>query len=179
MKIGKFTLLAAATVALFGFGHPAHAQDQTIADVAMSDNQFSTLVKAVKAAGLAETLKSEGPFTLFAPTNAAFAKIPKAKLNALLKDKAKLKMVLLYHVVPGKIMASDVMAMKNPSMPKTAAGPMLRVKTTAPIMVNNARVIKADIETSNGVIHVIDTVLMPMPGKMMMGKHKMMSKPKM
>ncbi len=135
----------------------------TVVDVAMSDPQFSTLVAAIKAAGLVDTLNGAGPFTVLAPTNEAFAKLPAGALDDLLKpeNKDKLVSILTYHVIPGKIKAADVMGMSNPSMPTTVNGKQLNVKTTAPVMVNNARVIKTDIDASNGVIHVIDTVLMP------------------
>ena len=135
----------------------------TVVDVAMSDPQFSTLVAAIKAAGLVDTLKGAGPFTVLAPTNAAFDKLPAGALEDLLKpeNKEKLVAILTYHVVPGKLKAADVMGMSNPSMPTTVNGKQLTVKTTAPVMVNNANVIKTDIEASNGIIHVIDTVLMP------------------
>lgn len=135
----------------------------TVVDVAMSDPQFSVLVTAIKAAGLVDTLKGAGPFTVLAPTNAAFAKLPAGALDDLLKseNKEKLVAILTYHVVPGKLKAADVMGMSNPSMPTTVNGKQLTVKTTAPVMVNNANVIKTDIEATNGVIHVIDTVLMP------------------
>lgn len=135
----------------------------TVLDVAMSDPQFSTFVAAIKAAGLVDTLKSSGPFTIFAPTNEAFAKLPAGALEDLLKPENKQKLVgiLTYHVVPGKIKAADVMGMSNPSMPTTVNGKQLNVKTTAPVMVDGANVIRTDIDASNGVIHVIDTVLMP------------------
>jgi len=134
-----------------------------ITDVAMSNNDLSTLVAAIKAAGLVETLKGPGPFTVFAPTNAAFAKLPAGTVDELLKpeNKEKLVAILTYHVIPGKVKAADVMSMSNPSMPKSVQGATLNVKTTAPVMVNDARVIATDIEASNGVIHLIDTVLMP------------------
>lgn len=169
-SLKKSVTLLAATVAAVGLAARAQAAD--IVDTALSDPQFSTLVKAVKAAGLVTTLKGAGPFTVFAPTNAAFAKIPKAQLNALLANKAALKQVLLYHVVAGKkLMASDVTGMSAPANVATAAGATIRVTPSA--MVNNAKIIKTDIEADNGVIHVINTVLMP---KMSGGK---MSKPKM
>lgn len=135
----------------------------TVLDVAMSDPQFSTFVAAIKAAGLVDTLKGSGPFTIFAPTNEAFAKLPGGALEDLLKPENKQKLVgiLTYHVVPGKIKAADVMGMSNPSMPTTVNGKQLNVKTTAPVMVDGANVIRTDIDASNGVIHVIDTVLMP------------------
>ncbi|MBC7807062.1 MAG: fasciclin domain-containing protein [Akkermansiaceae bacterium] len=146
-----------------GVGGSASAATGTIVDVAMSDPQFSTLVAAIKAAGLVDTLKGPGPFTVFAPTNEAFAKLPAGALEDLLKpeNKEKLVGILTYHVVPGKIKAADVMGMSNPSMPTTVNGKQLNVKTTAPVMINSSNVIKTDIEASNGVIHVIDAVLMP------------------
>ena len=112
---------------------------------------------AAQAADIVDTLKGAGPFTVFAPTDAAFAKIPKSNLDALLKDKARLTAVLTYHVVAGKVMASDVHAGEV----KTLQGANLTITTGSGVMVNNAKVTKTDIEASNGVIHVIDTVLMP------------------
>ncbi len=134
-----------------------------IVDVAMSDPQFSTLVAAIRAADLVDTLKGAGPFTVFAPTNEAFAKLPAGALEDLLKPENKQKLVgiLTYHVIQGKFKAADVMGMSNPSMPTTVNGKQLNIKTTAPVMVNSSNVIKTDIEATNGVIHVIDTVLMP------------------
>ena len=128
-----------------------------IVDVAAGNKNFSTLVTAVKAAGLVETLKGKGPFTVFAPTNEAFAKIPKADLDALLKDKTKLTAVLTYHVVPAKVMAKDVKA----GDVVTVNGKAIKISTDKGVMVNNAKVIKTDVAASNGVIHAIDTVLMP------------------
>lgn len=129
-----------------------------IVDTAVSAGQFNTLASALKAAGLIDTLKAPGPFTVFAPTDAAFAKIPQAELDALLKDKAKLTSVLTYHVVPGKVMASDV----KPGAVKTAQGSAVTVRTQGgKVMVDNATVIKTDIGADNGVIHAIDTVIMP------------------
>ena len=129
-----------------------------IVDTAVSAGQFNTLATALKAAGLVETLKGPGPFTVFAPTDAAFAKIPQADLEALLKDKAKLTSVLTYHVVPGKVMASDV----KPGAVKTAQGTAFTVRTQGgKVMVDNATVIKTDISADNGVIHVIDSVILP------------------
>lgn len=128
-----------------------------IVDTAASAGQFNTLVTAVKAAGLVDTLKGPGPFTVFAPTDEAFAKVPKAQLDALLKDKAALTKVLTYHVVPGKVMAADVKAGKV----KTVEGSELTVGTTGGVKVDKANVVKTDIAASNGVIHVIDAVIMP------------------
>jgi uncharacterized surface protein with fasciclin (FAS1) repeats len=128
-----------------------------IVDTAVGAGNFKTLVTAVQAAGLVETLKGKGPFTVFAPTDEAFAKIPKADLDALLKDKAKLSAVLTYHVVPAKVMAKDVKAGEV----KTVNGKMIKLTTDKGVMVNNAKVIKTDVAASNGVIHAIDTVLLP------------------
>lgn len=134
---------------------PAWAAD--IVDTAVQAGNFTTLVTALKAAGLVDTLKGPGPFTVFAPTDEAFAKVPKAKLDALLKDKAKLTSVLTYHVVPGKVMAADVKAGKV----KTVEGSELTISTSNGVMVDKAKVTKTDIVADNGVIHVIDSVLMP------------------
>ncbi len=134
---------------------PALAAD--IVDTAVAAGSFKTLAVALKEAGLIDTLKGPGPFTVFAPTDEAFAKVPKAQLDALLKDKAKLTAVLTYHVVPGKVMAADVKAGKV----KTVQGSELTVKTSGGVMVDNANVVKTDIAADNGVIHVIDTVIMP------------------
>ena len=133
------------------------AGEKDIVDTAVAAGSFTTLVTAVKAAGLVETLKGKGPFTVFAPTDAAFAKIPKADLDALLKDKAKLTAVLTYHVVPAAVMAKDVKAGDAP----TVNGKPIKISTDNGVMVNNAKVTATDIKASNGVIHVIDTVLIP------------------
>ena len=133
----------------------AFAQD--IVDTAVKAGNFKTLVTAVQAAGLVDTLKGPGPFTVFAPTDEAFAKVPKAQLDALLADKAKLTKVLTYHVVPGAMMAKDV----KPGMVKTVEGGSLTLATTGGVTVNGAKVVAADVKASNGVIHAVDTVLMP------------------
>jgi uncharacterized surface protein with fasciclin (FAS1) repeats len=146
-------LLATAALALTAtFSHAAD-----IVDTAVAAGSFKTLAAALQAAGLVDTLKGPGPFTVFAPTDDAFAKIPKADLDALLKDKAKLTAVLTYHVVPGKVMAKDVKA----GMVKTVQGGSFKVATTGGVMVDNAKVVKTDIVADNGVIHVIDTVIIP------------------
>ena len=133
------------------------AQAKDIVDTAVAAGNFKTLAAALTAAGLVDTLKGKGPFTVFAPTDAAFAKIPKADLDALLADKAKLTSVLTYHVVAGKVMASDVKAGKV----KTVQGSDLSVATAAGVMVDNAKITATDIVADNGVIHVIDSVLLP------------------
>lgn len=147
-------LLISAALGVAALG----AQAKDIVDTAVAAGQFKTLATALQAAGLVDTLKGPGPFTVFAPTDAAFAKIPKAQLDALLADKAKLTAVLTYHVVPGKVMAKDVKAGKV----KTVQGKELTVATTGGVMVDNAKVVQTDIAADNGVIHVIDTVVMPM-----------------
>jgi len=133
------------------------AKAADIVDTAVAAGSFKTLVTAVQAAGLVQTLKGPGPFTVFAPTDAAFAKIPKDKLDALLKDKAALTAVLTYHVVPGRVMAADVKA----GQVKTVQGSSITVTTQGGVKVDNANVVQTDIAASNGVIHVIDTVIMP------------------
>jgi uncharacterized surface protein with fasciclin (FAS1) repeats len=129
-----------------------------IVDTAVSAGQFKTLVKALQEAGLVDTLKGKGPFTVFAPTDEAFAKLPAGTLDGLLKDKQKLSAVLTYHVVPGQVMAAQV----KPGAVKTVQGQSLTVSTQGgAVMVDNAKVVKTDIAASNGVIHVIDTVVVP------------------
>ena len=150
-------LVAVAPMAFAGFA--AKAAD--IVDVAASKDQFSTLVAAVKAAGLVDTLKSEGPFTVFAPTNEAFAALPAGTVENLLKpeNKEQLIAVLTYHVVPGKVMSGDIAG--KTAMVKTVEGSKLSVNATNGVKVDNASVTAADIVTSNGVIHVIDQVVLP------------------
>lgn len=129
-----------------------------IVDTAVAAGSFNTLVTAVTKAGLVETLKGPGPFTVFAPTDEAFAKVPKADLDALLADPAKLAKVLTYHVVAGKVMAADV----KPGEVMTVEGSTLEVSVAdGGVMVDGAKVVKTDIATSNGVIHVIDSVILP------------------
>ena len=144
-------------------GAGLHASAADIVDTAVAAGNFTTLVAAVKAAGLVDTLKSAGPFTVFAPTDEAFAKLPAGTVEALLKDPAKLKDILLYHVVSGKVMAESVVKMKSA---KTVQGGMVKIQVMAgKVMLDNAQVIKTDIATDNGVIHVIDTVILPKSGK--------------
>ena len=147
--------LAAFTLTL---AFAASAQAADIVDTAAAAGNFKTLAAALDKAGLVQTLKGPGPFTVFAPTDAAFAKVPKAQLDALLADKSKLAAVLTYHVVPGKVMAKDVKAGKI----KTVQGSELMVGTADGVTIDNAKVLKADIAADNGVIHVIDTVVLPM-----------------
>ena len=138
---------------------PTLARAADIVDTAVAAGSFNTLVTAVKAAGLVRTLKGKGPYTVFAPNDAAFAKLPPGTVESLLKNKAKLATILKYHVVPGRVKAADV-AGKSLQV-KTAAGLPVNVDGTFGVRVNDAHVIQPDIEASNGVIHVIDTVLLP------------------
>ena len=132
---------------------------KNIVDTAIAAGNFKTLVTALQTAGLADTLKGEGPFTVFAPTDAAFAKMPKDQLNALMANKTQLTAILTNHVVPGEIMSSDL---KNGMMVKTVQGENLIISlANGGVMVNDAKVVQADIVCTNGVIHVIDTVLIP------------------
>ena len=133
-------------------------QKSDIVDVAASAGSFNTLVTAVKAAGLVETLKGDGPFTVFAPTDEAFAKIPKDQLEALLADKEQLTAVLTYHVVPGRVTAADVVKLDSA---KTVQGQSVTIASEGGVTVDGANVVQTDIEASNGVIHVIDTVILP------------------
>jgi uncharacterized surface protein with fasciclin (FAS1) repeats len=155
MKTKRLTQALAA--AAFAIGTSlAHAAD--IVDTAVAAGQFDTLVKAVKAAGLADTLKGKGPFTVFAPTDAAFAKLPAGTVDSLLADKEKLAKVLTYHVVPGKVLSTDI----TTGAVATVQGQSLKVVAQpGSVKVNDARVVKADVLASNGVIHVIDTVVLP------------------
>jgi uncharacterized surface protein with fasciclin (FAS1) repeats len=155
-----FTLAAIALSMVPFVNTTAKAADETVVAIAAGNPDFSTLVAAIKAADLAETLSGAGPFTVFAPTNAAFDKLPKGTVEDLLKpeNKAKLAAILTYHVVAGKVLAADV----KTGMVKTVQGTDLDVKvTSAGVTVNDAKVIKTDIVGSNGVIHVIDTVVLP------------------
>jgi len=149
-----FALVSSAAVSLRA--NDPGAKD--IVDTAVAAGSFKTLAKALEVAGLVETLKGAGPFTVFAPTDEAFAKLPAGTLDALLKDKAKLTAVLTYHVVPGKVMAADVVKLKEA---KTVQGQSIKIDTASGVKIDGANVIKADIVTSNGVIHVIDSVILP------------------
>ena len=156
MKLILKSMIVSTTLLVSTLSFSARSGD--IVETAAAVGSFSTLITAIKAAGLTETLKGKGPFTVFAPTDAAFAKIPKATLDALLADKAKLSAVLAYHVVPGKVMAADV---KSGDV-KTVQGSSIQANAEGgAVKVDAASVIKADVEASNGVIHAIDTVIMP------------------
>ena len=159
----KYALVAliAATASFSATDVKAETAGKTIVEIAAGAEDFSTLVAAVKAAGLVDVLSSKGPFTVFAPTNEAFAKLPEGTVESLLKpeNKDKLIAVLKYHVVPGKVMAKDVVKVDSA---KTAQGSSVTVTVEGKtVKVDNATVVKTDIEASNGVIHVIDAVIIP------------------
>jgi uncharacterized surface protein with fasciclin (FAS1) repeats len=166
IRTWKHNLLAAAVVAAISFGvalnlsaTPANKKD--IVDTAVAAGSFKTLTAAMQAAGLTDTLKGQGPFTVFAPTDDAFAKLPAGTVDSLLKpeNKQKLVAILTYHVVPGRVTAAQVSKMTEA---KTVNGKDLTIRTDqGKVLINDATVTKADIECSNGVIHVIDTVLIP------------------
>ncbi|NJL79497.1 MAG: fasciclin domain-containing protein [Richelia sp. RM2_1_2] len=129
-----------------------------IVDTAVNAGSFNTLVAAVKAAGLVDTLKGNGPFTVFAPTDDAFAKLPEGTVDGLLKDIPQLKKILTYHVVSGKVMAADVVKLDSAT---TVEGSDVTIDASNGVKINDATVSQADVETDNGVIHIIDTVLLP------------------
>jgi len=149
-------LLASAFI---GYSAMSQRAEKDIVDTAVGAGQFKTLVKLVQEADLVDALRGEGPFTVFAPTDEAFAKLPKSQVDALLKDKEALRRVLLYHVVQGKVMASDVTKMRSA---KTLQGQNINIRVRNNVVrINDAKVVKADIVCSNGVIHVIDKVILP------------------
>ena len=158
----QFIRVSLATLALVSvLAFPGRASDKDIVDTAVAAGSFKTLAAALKAAGLVETLKGEGPFTVFAPTDEAFAKLPAGTVENLLKpeNRDKLRAVLTYHVVAGKVTAAQVTKLKTA---KTVQGSEVKITTSGgKVMVDNANVVKTDIAASNGVIHVIDTVIMP------------------
>ncbi|CDT82515.1 putative Secreted and surface protein containing fasciclin-like repeats [Vibrio coralliirubri] len=161
-KLIKTMSVLVATLLFTAFAHADHhGMKKDIVDVAAENGSFNTLVAAVKAAGLVETLKGDGPFTVFAPTDEAFAALPEGTVDMLLKpeNKDKLIAVLTYHVVPGKIMASEVMKLDSAV---TVQGEAVMVGIDhGNVMINKAQVVMADVEAINGVIHVIDAVLLP------------------
>jgi uncharacterized surface protein with fasciclin (FAS1) repeats len=160
-KMLKSVAMATAVTVTLLAGGVAQAADRNIVETAVAAGSFTTLAKALQAAGLVDTLTGKGPFTVFAPTDEAFAKLPEGTLEELLKpeNKAKLVAILTYHVVPGKVMASDVVSLTSA---KTVNGQELSITVKdGGVMIDNAHVVKTDIATSNGVIHVIDTVLLP------------------
>lgn len=155
-KLAAVALVAG--LAAISFAGDDKAKGKTVVDTAIAAGNFKTLVTALQAADLVDTLNGKGPFTVFAPTDEAFAKLSPGALDGLLKDKQKLQAVLTYHVVSGKVMAADVVKLKDA---KTVNGQTVMIDTKDGVKVNDAKVVKTDIDASNGVIHVIDTVLMP------------------
>ena len=157
----KSIAASAVAIALSVSAVAAGGKKADIVQTAVEAGSFNTLVTAVKAAGLVETLQGPGPFTVFAPTDEAFAKLPAGTVENLLKpeNKSKLVAILTYHVVPGKVMSKDIAGMKT--MAKSVEGSEIDVDATNGVKVDDAKVVKADIETSNGVIHVIDSVIVP------------------
>jgi len=151
---GAAIALALATPAALSNG----TDDKTIVDIAAEDGRFTTLVAAVSAAGLADTLSGDGPFTVFAPTDDAFAALPEGTVEGLLNDIPTLTSILTYHVVPGAVMSGDL---SDGMMPETVNGQTVTIGVDGGVTVNDATVIIADIEASNGVIHVIDSVILP------------------
>lgn len=163
MKVGLSLLAATALVAAPAGAQMARSYDKPatmdIVETAVAAGQFTTLAAALEAAGLVDALKGDGPFTVFAPTDAAFAKLPAGTVEALLKDKAKLTAILTYHVVSGKVTADQVVTLSGA---KTLNGKSVKIMVhDGKVMVDNATVVKADVMASNGVIHVIDTVILP------------------
>jgi uncharacterized surface protein with fasciclin (FAS1) repeats len=161
MNLMKSVATGAVVVALSLSSAIADSKKADVVQTAVDAGSFKTLVSAVKAAGLVETLQGSGPFTVFAPTDEAFAKLPAGTVENLLKpeNKSKLVAVLTYHVVPGKVMSNDIAGKKTTV--KSVEGSEIKVDATSGVKVDNAKVVKPDIEASNGVIHVIDTVIMP------------------
>ena len=158
-RFARFTAGLAVAAAFVASPASAQMMENDIVDVAVEAGSFSTLAAALEAAGLVDVLKGEGPFTVFAPTDEAFAKLPEGTVEALLADKEKLTAILTYHVVPGKVMASDVV---NLSEATTVNGAPVKIMVHGgSVMINDATVTATDISASNGVIHVIDTVILP------------------
>jgi len=163
LRIKSFAaLLIVAATAVVAVSSPASAgspQAATIVETAVADGRFETLAMLLERAGLVSTLQKRGPYTVFAPTDAAFAKVPKSTLNALLRDRAKLRAVLLYHVVAGKVTAAKVVKLTSA---KTANGSRVRIRVSGGnVFVNGAKVMQPDVMASNGVIHVVNRVLIP------------------
>lgn len=162
MKLFPISILAALVIAVAGSVSPAGARpaaEKNIVQTAQAAGQFKTLTALVKKAGLAGTLAKPGPYTVFAPTDAAFRKVPKRTLTALANDRRKLRAVLLYHVVSGEVTSSDVVMLRSA---RTLNGKTVRVRATGgSVFINNAKVTTPDVMASNGVIHVVNRVLIP------------------
>ena len=162
MRRNRLVALSCAAMMVGALASGAQAQQtkqgKDIVETAMAAGSFETLMTAIKAAGLVEALKGEGPFTVFAPTDEAFKKLSEGTVEKLLKDKEKLQQILKYHVVPGKVTAAQVVKLDSA---KTLQGKTVEIDSKDGVKVNQAKVVKADVMASNGVIHVIDTVLIP------------------
>ena len=160
LKTFVFATAAALAAAAIPGAAPAAAQSKDIVDTAVAAGSFQTLAKALQAADLVSTLKGKGPFTVFAPTDEAFARLPPGTVESLLKpeNKEKLRRILTYHVVSGKVMAADAMKLRSA---KAVSGDTLTIAAVGGVTIDNARVVRADVGASNGVIHVIDAVLLP------------------
>lgn len=156
-----FSVLLVALFMLVGILPAAAQNDQTIVEIAAGNDDFETLVTAVTEAGLAETLSGDGPFTVFAPTDDAFAKLPAGTLDSALADKDLLTKILTYHVVSGEVLAADVVELNGQEVDTVQGEPIKVTVNGSSVMVNDANVTATDIQASNGVIHVIDSVLMP------------------
>jgi uncharacterized surface protein with fasciclin (FAS1) repeats len=157
--IGLVMLFTNSVLAQYETKMISDKSNSDIVETAISAGSFTTLATALTEAGLIETLQGKGPFTVFAPTDEAFAKLPEGTVESLLKDKEGLKNILLYHVVSGKVMASDVVKLNSA---ETIQGSTVKIKVVdGKVMVNDAQVISADVNASNGVIHIIDTVILP------------------
>ncbi len=160
-QFSRWIVVASAVVAMVSATPVVKAQGKDIVDTAVAAGSFKTLAAALQAAGLVQTLKGAGPFTVFAPTDEAFAKLPKGTVEDLLKpeNKQKLISILTYHVVPGSVMASQVVSLKDA---KTVNGQSVKISVTGGVVsIDNAKVVKTDIKATNGVIHVIDSVILP------------------
>jgi uncharacterized surface protein with fasciclin (FAS1) repeats len=174
MKVLRVVALVLLLVFAVSAAFSAVMKPANIVVTAGKNSNLSTFVKAVKAAGLTSDLEKPGPFTVFAPDNAAFAKVPKATMDSLMKpaNKAKLRDLLLSHVIKGKMSSAEIMKMKSPGMVATLQGMKIKIThSKAGVMVGKAKVVKSDIMASNGVIHVIDTVMMPMAKQKAMPKN--------
>ncbi len=164
LLLGTVVVASVVSLAAFGVagaGSPGAKMEpgkKDIVDTAIAAGSFNTLAKALTVAGLVDTLKGKGPFTVFAPTDEAFAKLPAGTLDSLLEDSDALRKVLTYHVVPGKLMAAEV---TKRTSARTVQGGDLKIDTSSGVKVNNSNVVKTDIVATNGVIHVIDSVLLP------------------
>jgi uncharacterized surface protein with fasciclin (FAS1) repeats len=160
-NMGLHKVLLAAVIAVFSAGFAFAGAKKDVVDTAVEAGSFKTLVAAVQAAGLVETLKGKGPFTVFAPTDDAFAKLPAGTVESLLKpeNKDKLVSILTYHVVPGRVASGDLAGKKTEA--KTVQGGTLAIDATSGVKVNDATVVTADVEATNGIIHVVDTVILP------------------